>query len=292
MAHQNGPIEGTKQFHYHLEGLLGFLDSPKEWHYDKESGDLFVWLPGDQDPNLSNLEARAWDNSTSYIADPDQHPDADYHLLLDIKDSSFLNFEGITLHSGIFELDEATNLNFDRMSFLYPTYDGRMLKDGQLSYDNRIQPVSLKGRPELEEVPDSNIIFINSEFANGISHLLRASGPGLELKNSYLHNVRDRGALRVSSAPEMVVERNTFHTFGFGSAGKIGDSSVWRYNHIHSFHGDGDVSGIQVPAASQEGSLIAYNWIHDNQAAMEFGLMEAPRVLRYSSSYCYWNTPG
>ena len=150
------------------------------------------------------------------------------------------------------------------MSFLYPTYDGRMLKDGQLPlYDNRIQPVSLKGRPELEEVPDSNIIFINSEFANGISHLLRASGPGLELKNSYLHNVRDRGALRVSSAPEMVVERNTFHTFGFGSAGKIGDSSVWRYNHIHSFHGDGDVSGIQVPAASQEGSLIAYNWIHD-----------------------------
>ena len=261
---KNGPIEGTKQFHYHLEGLLGFLDSPKEWHYDKESGDLYVWLPGDQDPNLSNLEARAWDNSTSYIADPDQHPDADYHLLLDIKDSSFLNFEGITLHSGIFQLDEATNLNFDRMSFLYPTYDGRMLKDGQLPlYDNRIQPVSLKGRPELEEVPDSNIIFINSEFANGISHLLRASGPGLELKNSYLHNVRDRGALRVSSAPEMVVERNTFHTFGFGSAGKIGDSSVWRYNHIHSFHGDGDVSGIQVPAASQEGSLIAYNWIHD-----------------------------
>ena len=61
----------------------------------------------------------------------------------------------------------------------------------------------------------------------------------------------------------MKVERNTFHTFGFGSAAKIGDSSVWQYNHIHSFHGDGDVSGIQVPAASQEGALIAYNWIHD-----------------------------
>ena len=261
---KNGPVQGTKQFHYHLEGHLGFLDRPQEWHYDKESGDLFVWLPDEQDPNLSDLQARSWDRSTSYIADPDQSPDADYHLLLEIKDSSFLDFKGITLHTGIFELNQATNLNFDQMRFLYPTYDGRMLKDGQRPlYDNRIQPVSLKGRPELEQVPDSNISFSNSEFANGISGFLRAAGPGLALKNSYLHNVRDRGALRVAAAPRMNVERNTFHTFGFGGGGKIGDSSVWRYNHIYAFHGDGDISGIQVPAASQEGALVAYNWIHD-----------------------------
>ena len=261
---KNGPVQGTKQFHYHLEGHLGFLDRPQEWHYDKESGDLYVWLPDDQDPNLSDLQARTWDRSTSYIADPDQHPDADYHLLLEIKDSSFLDFKGITLHTGFFELNEATNLNFDQMRFLYPTYDGRMLKDGQRPlYNNRIQPVSLKGRPELENVPDSNISFSNSEFANGISGLLRAAAPGLELKNSYLHNVRDRGALRVAAAPRMNVERNTFHTFGFGGGGKIGDSSVWRYNHIYAFHGDGDISGIQVPASSQEGSLVSYNWIHD-----------------------------
>ena len=260
----NGPVQGTKQFHYHLEGHLGLLDRPQEWHYDKESGDLYVWLPDDQDPNLSDLQARAWARSTSYIADPDQHPDVDYHSLLEIKNSSFLDFKGITLHTGVFELNEATNLNFDQMRFLYPTYDGRMLKDGQRPlYNNRIQPVSLKGRPELESVPDSNISFINSEFANGISGLLRAAGPGLELKNSYLHNVRDRGALRVAAAPGMNVERNTFHTFGFGGGGKIGDSSVWRYNHIYAFHGDGDISGIQVPASSQEGSLVAYNWIHD-----------------------------
>ncbi len=261
---KNGPVQGTKQFHYHLEGHLGFLDHPQEWHYDKKSGDLYVWLPDEHNPNRSDLQARAWDRSTSYIADPDQHPEADYHLLLEIEDSSFLDFNGITLHTGTFELDGSTNLTFDQMRFLYPTYDGRMLKDGQRPlYNNRIQPVSLKGRPELQEIPESNISFINSEFANGISGFLRAAGPGLELKNSYLHNVRDRGALRVAAAARMNVERNTFHTFGFGGAGKIGDSSVWRYNHIHSFHGDGDISGIQVPASSQEGALVAYNWIHD-----------------------------
>ena len=74
---------------------------------------------------------------------------------------------------------------------------------------------------------------------------------------------RSLRALRVAAAPRMNVERNTFHTFGFGGAGKIGDSSVWRYNHIYAFHGDGDISGIQVPASSQEGSLVSYNWIHD-----------------------------
>ena len=102
---KNGPVQGTKQFHYHLEGHLGFLDRPQEWHYDKESGDLYVWLPDQQDPNLSDLQARSWDRSTSYIADPDQYPDADYHLLLEIKDSSFLDFKGITLHTGVFELE-------------------------------------------------------------------------------------------------------------------------------------------------------------------------------------------
>ena len=261
---KNGPVQGTKQFHYHLEGHLGLLDHPQEWHYDKESGELYVWLPDKQDPNFSDLQARSWDRSTSYIPDPDEHPGADYHSLLEIEDSSFLDFKGITLHTGTFDLDGSTDLNFDQMRFLYPTYDGRMLKDGRRPlYQNRISPVSLKGRPDLNQVPDSNISFINSEFSNSISGFLRAAGPGLELKNSYLHNVRDRGALNVSAARRMNVERNSFHTFGFGGAGKIGDSSIWRYNHIHSFHGDGDISGIQVPASSQEGAVIAYNWIHD-----------------------------
>ena len=135
---KNGPVEGTKQFHYHLEGHLGFLDRPQEWHYDKESGDLYVWMPDDQDPNLSDLQARAWDRSSSYIADPDLHPDADYHVLLEIDNSSFLDFKGITLHTGIFEFNEATNLNFDGMRFLYPTYDGRMLKDGERPLYNNL----------------------------------------------------------------------------------------------------------------------------------------------------------
>ena len=261
---KNGPTPGTKQFHYHLEGHLGLLDSPNEWHYDKETNELYVWLPEQRDPNISILQARSWDPKTSYISDPNEQPNADYHSLLEMDESSFIDFKGITLHTGIFNLNESTNINFDNMRFLYPTYDGRMLKDGRRpTYSNLIKPVSLKGRPELKEVPDSNIIFTNSEFANDISSLLRAAAPGLQLINNHIHNVRDRGALRVSSARGMLVERNSFHTFGFGGAGKIGDSSHWSYNHIHAFHGDGDISGIQVPASAQEGSIISHNWIHD-----------------------------
>jgi len=137
-------------------------------------------MPDDQDPNLSDLQARAWDRSSSYISDPDLHPDADYHVLLEIDNSSFLDFKGITLHTGIFEFNEATNLNFDEMRFLYPTYDGRMLKDGQLPlYNNRIQPVSLKGRPDLDEVPDSNISFTVTDYESFVKVEFKGIVPDL-----------------------------------------------------------------------------------------------------------------
>ena len=63
------------------------------------------------------------------------------------------------------------------MRFLYPTYDGRMLKDGQRPlYDNRIQPVSLKGRPELEKfpIPISVLSTLNLPMASVVFCVLQA----------------------------------------------------------------------------------------------------------------------
>jgi len=41
---------------YYLEGKLAFLDQPGEWHYDKTTNDLYVWLPGGVSPATGTIE--------------------------------------------------------------------------------------------------------------------------------------------------------------------------------------------------------------------------------------------
>ena len=40
---------------YYIEGAMSLLDKEGEWFYDKTTGDLYVWLPDNQNPNDSGL---------------------------------------------------------------------------------------------------------------------------------------------------------------------------------------------------------------------------------------------
>ena len=52
---------------YFLRNKLALLDAPGEWYYDAGSGQLYVWCPGNANPNGQTIEAAVRDNGL-YVA--------------------------------------------------------------------------------------------------------------------------------------------------------------------------------------------------------------------------------
>lgn len=48
---------GTEPWGFYITGKLAELDSPGEWHYDKDHQKLYFWAPGGADPNTLIVEA-------------------------------------------------------------------------------------------------------------------------------------------------------------------------------------------------------------------------------------------
>ena len=45
-ADESLQVDGRLSGHYYLTQHLDLLDQPKEWHYEEDTGELYVWLEG------------------------------------------------------------------------------------------------------------------------------------------------------------------------------------------------------------------------------------------------------
>ena len=62
-----GNSMGNEEWGYFLRNKLALLDAPGEWYYDAGSGQLYVWCPGNANPNGQTIEAAVRDNGL-YVA--------------------------------------------------------------------------------------------------------------------------------------------------------------------------------------------------------------------------------
>ena len=104
---------------YYLEGAMSLLDKEGEWFYDKTTGALYVWLPGNQDPNDSGLliEGR-WHKKGTFGWD----------YLLTGNNARNFHFEGLTFFAGTVRLSDSFDISFHNNRFLYPAHHGMMLQ--------------------------------------------------------------------------------------------------------------------------------------------------------------------
>ncbi|WP_413399997.1 SUMF1/EgtB/PvdO family nonheme iron enzyme [Prochlorococcus sp. MIT 0714] len=230
---------------YYLTGQLELLDSPREWFFDVDSSELYAWLDDNKDPNDSYIQARTHDKGTYDINND----------ILEIKDSSFLDFKGITLHTGSFTLEEVKETSFEDSKFLYSTSEGHMLKSGDSPYySNYAKTTGI-----------ANLSWESCEFAYSYTPFLTLNkgGSGFLINNSYFHNnARGSGVVDNSRAQDYTMSRSTVHTIGYG--GLFGPrGAVFDNNHIYGFHFSGDNSAIQFPAGNSREAIVKNNWIHD-----------------------------
>ncbi|WP_413359577.1 SUMF1/EgtB/PvdO family nonheme iron enzyme [Prochlorococcus sp. MIT 1201] len=239
--------------HYYLTAHLDLLDSPREWYYDKETGGLYAWLEENKDPNDSNIQARDLEKGTELT-------NRGYEdRILEMKHTSFVDFEGITLHSGTFHLSDADETTFDNCKFLYSSYHGFMLKSD----------IRMPGNKATTVTPgENNLVFKNSEFANsyGLS-LTTPNNQGTLIENNHFHNSTiyipgGNGGPVVSGQTGLTAIRNTVNSMGFGGLGRPGKDNLIELNHVYNFHFRADTGGITANQSIQDGLVIRNNWLH------------------------------
>ena len=294
-------VAGRLSGNYYLTQDLDLLDQPKEWHYEEDTGELFVWLDGDANPNEQVIEARGYgDGETSKLAStntPSKRVGSDGDLsswgtpdkILQMQRSSFIDFNDITFRVGAFDLWGDHDITFNNTKFLYSAHPRFMLNAAKRSipanpyrnpYGNsagggaRVKGEDVNKNPASGfDYHNSNLKWINNEFAyNFGSDLdLGANSAHFLVENSYFHNNPGNGgfaSFRVYDG--MVARRNSVHTMGFGGMSRLGTKfaqkggqSLGELNRIYDYHFEGDDSGIQINTGHTIGTTLRNNWIHD-----------------------------
>ena len=229
---------------YFLEGQLGLLDVPGEWHFDSENKTIYLWPPDNRNPDdlevCGKVQSYAFEGSSS-----------SYILL------KRLDFFGTT-----FKFEDCHHVTVQDCDFLYPSYSKRMLGDLE-TFDVTTMITSREYTPAYNKVV--NCLF---EYMDGPA--IKMTGLGNVIENCYVHDVdysctyEGGWTINTVDAPELLFRRNTVHTTGASELFKSGARNIIELNDLsRSGFLQNDGSLIQVSVKSQNGTVVRYNWVHD-----------------------------
>ena len=106
---ESSSASGHPNLPYFFEGHPKLLDAEEEWSYDDITNTLLIWMPSCADPNAATIRGRVQDVS------------------LTVKRTD-LTLSGIKLFGTTFSAD-TTTLNFDKVTFDFPTWNKRSIGD-------------------------------------------------------------------------------------------------------------------------------------------------------------------
>jgi len=234
---------------YFIEGDIDLLDKPREWYYDRNTGDLFAWLEGNQNPNNVNIEART-------------HERGGYqgNNLIQINSSEHLRFDGLNLFSGAFNIVNSDHIRYENSSFLYPAHNGLMLGKNQFPGGN----IFIGVRDYA-----SDLILKNNEFAYSYGLLFEAgrhSTSQIYLENNHFYNSNimlwgSNGGPIVMGQSNVTAIRNSVHDMGWGGLGRPGHNNRLELNHIYDTKWSSDTGAITANQ-SVENLVVRRNWVH------------------------------
>ena len=241
----------TKHHYYYLENKLEFLNTENEWFFNKDTKYLYVWLPNNEKPNLTQIRAKV----------------QSYTLNIQNKGVtvSNINFFGTT-----FKVQNTHSVRITNCNFIYPSCYAHMLRE-----INRGTPID----PLNNEVFDQNTRIINStkcmidncvfKYVDG--SVLEITGGNNTLDNNYISYV-DKTVCNISSVMTTLrfggennkIRRNTIHKTAASSTVSPGDKSIVEYNNIsETGYLQSDGGTIHLMVAQQTDAKVRYNWVHD-----------------------------
>ena len=223
---------------YVLMGSLDGLDSPGEWFLDEASGLVYLWAPDGASPDKHAVEVKQRD------------------IACDLNKLSFIEVRGVDIFGAAVTMRDSQSC---------------LLEDCRLRYVEHYRDCEREGLPpELNVVTGKSNVWRSCLVAYGATEVLHVGGESNRLENCVLHDANylgtSRGGLDVGRSVAARVSRCTLFRSGRDLVGFGGCKRLrFEYNDLYAANMlNDDAAAIYGWGTDGEGSVIAYNWIHDN----------------------------
>lgn len=228
---------------YFILNCYDALDADGEWFFDDASNVLYlVSLNGLPDPGTIEYKVRS--------------------NAFDLSGKSYIVINGIKLTASTIKTSgSSTYCTFDRLNVQYPYHSNKMNK--QTAFNSGF------------DLNGSHHILKNSEVSWGAGTGVKLNGDYMELINSYIHTCNysgsfSAGLVTISNYTRgHVISHNTLtHTgrscIAWGNASDV----LVQYNDMsHAGQLTTDLGMTYGGHVSGDGTVIRYNWVHDNDGA-------------------------
>lgn len=230
------PAAATGGNSYYITGNLEELDSAGEWYYDSVTGRLYLWAPGEADPNTLTVAVK----QRTYA--------------FDLSSRSYINITGINIFASSIKMADSNNCIVSNMNAEYISHDS----DVTSQYSTGIF------------MSGTNNELRNSTLAYSSGNLVRIQGTGNKVINNLIHeadySAADIPAIYLLGANHLI-SHNTVYNAGRHLIFMPTQNSRIQYNNLYNAGKLTKDCGILYDFAwDGQGTIIHHNYIHDNLA--------------------------
>jgi len=254
--------EGSR---YYLFGKLELLDAPGEWYLDKATGTVYLWLPEGDDPLLHVVEAKR------------------RSLAFDLSGLSHVELRGFCVFGATITMAGADHCLVEDCHVLYPSHFTQCAGWGTGMDDTGIV---ISGHDN--ELRRSSVAY---SAGNGVTLL----GESNKMVNCLVHDCNymatECGVVRAMGRHHLISHCTLFNGGRSVLVNRYLRASRVEYNHM--FNAGlltADLGVTYCYDTDGEGTVIAYNWVHDNHAVTGVGIYidnNSPNHVIHHN--CSWN---
>jgi hypothetical protein len=240
-------VDGSQYF---VWGARSLLDTPGEWFYDSAKHRLYLWLPDSGNPEDHKIEAKK------------------RTLAFDLRGRSNVHLQKLNIFGAtVFTDEHSSEIVLKGLNVTYPSHF--TLVTQPVSQGRGDTGIVLHGHDNTLE--DSIIAY---SAGNGVT----LNGSGQTVKNNIIHDVgyagTDTAAVTMActscsgESSGHLVAYNTLYNAGRSIllARKVGSSRILYNDMSHAGLQMDDLGIVYTFKTDGEGTEIAYNLIHDNEA--------------------------
>ena len=227
---------------YYLVGKLEALDAPGEWHLDRETRTLYLWLPDGSDPTLRRITAKA--RTAGLIVEEKNH----------------VEIRGIDFFACGFRFERCIAGLVEDSRLLYPAFARHL---GQPGYAEDRGCAQMNG--------DDHTVR-RCLFTRAATDGLRMSGRRNTVEDCLVEDVSWDGSLAHggvwlhnpgAAADGSTVRYSTVRRGGNALVNFRGPGHVVEHNHVY----EGglackDVALVYTGLPTAAGGVVRYNWVH------------------------------
>jgi Right handed beta helix region len=243
---------------YYLAGKFAALDSPKEWFHD--GSNLFIWMPASDNPSHHDVEVRRRD------------------FAFDLSERAYVTLRDVNIFASSIRMQDANHCIVDHVNVQYVFHANEALPNAWgLSYDRSID----RELWALAGVGYSGIIMtgsdnqlLNSRIGYSAGNGVVAQGPNHRIENNLIHDVNYLGGNMSgvrANGRNITIRKNTIYNSGRAliSSKHMKRGRIELNNLYNSMIMTTDGASVYTDRVNGEGTIIAYNWIHDTMTNID-----------------------